>query len=55
MPRYARTPIVVISAGGDGVREDALDAGADLYVDKPVLLKSLLDTLQVLLTTGAAA
>jgi CheY-like chemotaxis protein/Tfp pilus assembly protein PilZ len=56
--RFAGTPILVISVGGDGVREQAMAAGADLYLDKPVLLKQLLTTLQALLndtTTGVRA
>jgi CheY-like chemotaxis protein len=48
-PRFAGTPILVISVGGVGVREQSLAAGADLYLDKPVLLKQLLTTLQALL------
>jgi CheY-like chemotaxis protein len=47
-PRWARTPILVISVGGSGVREAAMAAGADLYLDKPVLLKQLLNTLHIL-------
>jgi CheY-like chemotaxis protein len=49
-PAVSQTPILVISVGGEGVREDALAAGADLYIDKPVMLKQLLNTLHVLLT-----
>jgi len=46
--RWAHIPVLVISVGGDGVREEALAAGADLYLDKPVLLKQLLNTLHLL-------
>lgn len=49
IPSVKKTPVMVISVGGDGVREDALMAGADLYVDKPIMLKQLLNTLHVLL------
>jgi CheY-like chemotaxis protein len=48
-PRWAHVPVLVISVGGDGVREEALAAGADLYLDKPVLLKQLLTTLHLLI------
>jgi len=51
--RHRDTPILVISVGGDGVREEAMQAGADLYLDKPVLLKQLLNTLQLLLAQHA--
>jgi CheY-like chemotaxis protein len=54
-PRWARTPILVISVGGDGVRQEAIDAGADLYLDKPVLLKQLLTTLHLLIGAPQAA
>lgn len=47
--RWAHIPVLVISVGGDGVREEALAAGADLYLDKPVLLKQLLNTLHLLI------
>jgi len=47
--RNAHTPILVISVGGEGVREESLGAGADLYLDKPVMLKQLLTTLHLLL------
>jgi CheY-like chemotaxis protein len=48
-PRWAHLPVLVISVGGDGVRDAALEAGADLYLDKPVLLKQLLQTLHLLI------
>jgi CheY-like chemotaxis protein len=54
-PRWVRTPILVISVGGDGVREEAIAAGADLYLDKPVLLKQLLNTLHQLIGAPLAA
>lgn len=47
--RLRDIPVLVVSTGGDTVREEALNAGADLYLDKPVLLKQLLATLNLLL------
>jgi uncharacterized protein (TIGR02266 family) len=47
-------PILVVSVGGEGVREEALRAGADLYLDKPVLLKQLLTTLRLLVSKRKA-
>jgi len=47
--RTKDTPVLVISVGGEGVRENVMRTGADLYLDKPVLLKQLLTTLQLLL------
>jgi uncharacterized protein (TIGR02266 family) len=48
-PAWSHTPVLVVSVGGQGVREEALAAGADLYLDKPVLLRQLLTTLRLLL------
>ena len=48
MPEGAEMPVLVVSVGGAGVREAAMQAGADLYLDKPVLLKQLLATLRLL-------
>lgn len=49
-PEFDSTRILVVSVGGDGVREDSLAAGADLYLDKPVLRKQLIHTLRLMLT-----
>jgi CheY-like chemotaxis protein len=48
--RMATMPIVAISVGGDEVREAALHAGADLFLDKPVVLRDLFTTLDRLTT-----
>lgn len=53
-PKFKSIPILVVSVGGDGVREEALRAGADLYLDKPVLLKQLLTTLRLLVAKRPA-
>ena len=44
-PKLARIPIVAISVGGPEVREAALAAGADMFLDKPIVLRDLLATL----------
>ncbi len=49
MPDYGSTPILMISTGGNEVRREALDAGATLFMDKPVLLTQLLHTLRALI------
>ena len=50
MPCHENTPILMISVGGNEVRREALDAGATLFMDKPVLLTQLLDTLRALIS-----
>jgi uncharacterized protein (TIGR02266 family) len=50
MPDHQRTPILMISMGGDEFRREALASGATLYLDKPILLTQLLDTLRALTT-----
>jgi len=53
--RMATMPIVAISVGGEEVREAALHAGADLFLDKPVVLRDLFSTLDRLTTLGEGA
>jgi CheY-like chemotaxis protein len=48
------TPILMISVGGSEIRREALEAGATLYMDKPILLTQLLDTLRALSDQVAA-
>ncbi|HEU0031989.1 MAG TPA: response regulator [Kofleriaceae bacterium] len=39
-------PIIAFSGGGDEAREAALDAGANAFLDKPMRLRQVLDTIQ---------
>src|SRR5262245_37754973 len=41
-----RTPIIVISAYGKRLIDDALEAGADGFVEKPIDLESFLKTIK---------
>jgi DNA-binding response OmpR family regulator len=41
-----RTPIIVISAYGKRLIDDALEAGADAFVEKPIDLDSFLATIK---------
>ncbi len=43
--RTRNIPIVVVSSGGEEDRRRALQAGADLYLPKPIKLRDLLDTI----------
>ncbi len=42
-------PIIAVSAGGDAARRSALEAGANIFLDKPMRLRQVLDTIQRLL------
>ena len=51
--RLAGLPIVAISVGGEKVRDASFDAGADLYLDKPLALRDLFMTLDKLIRRRA--
>jgi len=42
-------PIIAVSAGGDAARRSALTAGANIFLDKPMRLRQVIDTIQKLL------
>jgi uncharacterized protein (TIGR02266 family) len=42
-------PIIAVSAGGPGAREAALSAGADIFLDKPMRLRQIVDTMRELM------
>jgi DNA-binding response OmpR family regulator len=46
--RLADVPVVAISVGGRDAREATLSAGADLFVDKPLVFRDLFNTLRML-------
>ncbi|MBC7978462.1 MAG: response regulator [Myxococcales bacterium] len=54
-PRLATTPIVAISVGGRDAREATISAGADVFVDKPLVFRDLFNTLRVLAERRARA
>ena len=45
----ANLPIIAVSAGGDSARKSALDAGANIFLDKPMRLRQVIETIQKLL------
>ena len=47
--RLAKTPVVAMSVGGRAARDASLSAGADLFLDKPLVLRDLFNTMRVLL------
>jgi uncharacterized protein (TIGR02266 family) len=42
-------PIIAVSAGGDAARRSALEAGANIFLDKPMRLRQVIDTIQKLI------
>lgn len=42
-------PVIAMSAGGDGARAAAQRAGANVFIDKPMRLRQVLDTLRALM------
>lgn len=49
----SKLPILMVSVGGDEVRSLARAAGADLFLDKPVMNRQLVQTLAALLQRNA--
>jgi uncharacterized protein (TIGR02266 family) len=41
-------PIIAVSAGGDAARTSALAAGANVFIDKPMRLRQMIDAIQQL-------
>lgn len=52
-PSLSRLPVVAISIGGSEVKQASLDAGADLFLHKPIVLRDLFATLQQLTAVRA--
>jgi CheY-like chemotaxis protein len=48
-PSFRRMHIVAMSVGGADVRRAMLEAGADLFLDKPIVLKDFFCTLEFLM------
>ena len=44
-------PIIAVSAGGESARRSALEAGANIFLDKPMRLRQVIDTMQRLLSS----
>ncbi|HVV87928.1 MAG TPA: TIGR02266 family protein [Kofleriaceae bacterium] len=42
-------PVIAVSAGGPSVRALALEAGADMFIDKPMRLRHVIETIQSLM------
>jgi DNA-binding response OmpR family regulator len=44
-PTFAHVPVVAISVGGADARSATLGAGADMFLDKPIVIRDLFSTL----------
>jgi len=53
-PRYADIPVVAISVGGAEARDASMAAGADLFLDKPIVMRDLFETLDRLAVRAEA-
>lgn len=49
--RFCDLPVVAVSVGGRDARDAALAAGADLFLDKPLVFRDLFNTLRMLEAT----
>ena len=45
-------PVLVVSSAGNEGRMRAIQTGADVYLDKPVKLKQMMETIETLITIG---
>jgi uncharacterized protein (TIGR02266 family) len=54
-PALVMTPVLAISAGGESARERAVELGVDVYLQKPVKIAMILETVKVLLEMGGTA
>ena len=50
--RLTHLPIIAVSAGGDAARKSALEAGANIFLDKPMRLRQVIETIQKLITSS---
>lgn len=48
-PRYEQLPIIAVSAGGKDAETEALAAGANFFLEKPMRLRQIIDTMKKLL------
>ena len=48
-PRYTNLPVIAVSAGGKDAEVEALAAGADFFLEKPMRLRQIIETMKQLL------
>ena len=42
-------PVIAVSAGGEGARREAMEAGANFFLEKPMRLREIFETMHLLL------
>ncbi len=47
--RYADLPVIAVSAGGKDAEDAAMEAGASFFIEKPMRLRQIIDTMRNLL------
>ncbi len=47
--RTCRMPVIAVSAGGQSARESAMRAGADFFLDKPMRLRQVIESMKKLI------
>lgn len=47
--RYKELPIIAVSAGGKSARDSAMAAGANFFIEKPMRLRQIIDTIKKLI------
>jgi CheY-like chemotaxis protein len=52
-PALVMTPVLAISAGGSEARDRAVELGVDVYLQKPVKIVEILETVRALLEIGS--
>jgi len=51
-PKLKHIPVLVVSSGGREGRMRAIQTGADVYLDKPIKLKRMMETIETLIAIG---
>jgi uncharacterized protein (TIGR02266 family) len=51
--QLTKLPIIAVSAGGDSARRSALEAGANIFLDKPMRLRQVIETIAKLITSAS--
>jgi uncharacterized protein (TIGR02266 family) len=46
---HTQLPIIAVSAGGDAAHRAAVQAGADIFIDKPMRLRNVIETMRSLM------